>query len=206
MNYIYDILANFNEHYYDFYDWNELDNLIHIKKLPLIKCNSNFLYNIKYNDIIVEKKLVDKIYKKADFFSNKTNKVNYVCAITDGRTSLIAKFNHDGSVIERSSLLIDEENEIIDIAEEMNTCEYNYVVKQNKKIENFKTRKEIEISKYILTKLENIEDDKLRYLYFDCFDKEEIDTKIILNRIIYEIKNNFNNIYTKIYDFLKMTS
>ena len=36
MNYIYDILANFNEHYYDFYDWNELDNLIHIKKQFLI--------------------------------------------------------------------------------------------------------------------------------------------------------------------------
>ena len=31
MNYIYDILANFNNIYYDFFDWNESDNIIHIK-------------------------------------------------------------------------------------------------------------------------------------------------------------------------------
>ena len=37
MNYTYDILANFNETYYEFYEWNNKDELTHIKRLPIIK-------------------------------------------------------------------------------------------------------------------------------------------------------------------------
>ena len=37
MNYIYDILLNFNDMLYDFYDWNVKDNILHIRKIPLIQ-------------------------------------------------------------------------------------------------------------------------------------------------------------------------
>ena len=36
MNYIYDILINFNENLYDFYDWNLNDQIDHIRKIPVI--------------------------------------------------------------------------------------------------------------------------------------------------------------------------
>ena len=37
MTYIYDILLNFNEEYYEFYDWNKEDTIVHIKKIPIYK-------------------------------------------------------------------------------------------------------------------------------------------------------------------------
>ena len=35
MNFIYDIVLNFNKDYYDFFEWNKKDNIISIKKIPL---------------------------------------------------------------------------------------------------------------------------------------------------------------------------
>lgn len=32
MNYIYNIHLNFNKMYFDFYEWNDNDEIIHIKK------------------------------------------------------------------------------------------------------------------------------------------------------------------------------
>ena len=206
MNYIYDILANFNEEYYEFYDWNEEDSITHIKKTPIIKTNSEFLHNIKYNEIIVEKHLLEKIYKKTEYYNTKSNKLNYVCIITDGKTSIISKFNENGKILERSSLIIEEENEIIDLVENIEQQNFSYNVNKKNKYELFKTRKEKEISKYILTQLENINEDKLRYIYFDCFNKEEQDTKKIKTKLKTEIKNNFNEKCNKLYNLLKMTS
>ena len=202
MNYIYDILANFNENYYDFYEWNTKDEIIHIKRLPIIKVTRNFLSNIKQNEIIVEKELLEKIYKKTELYKNKQKTYNYVCALCDGTKALIVKFEKNGKVLGKSSLLLDEEKEIIDICETIETSEYKIKENKNKTNEDFKTRKEIEISKYIMKELKKINEEKLKYLYYDCFEKKENDTKKILN----EIKNNFENIYMKIYDFLKLTS
>ena len=36
MNYIYDVITNFNDTYYDFYEWNKKDKLTHFKKIPII--------------------------------------------------------------------------------------------------------------------------------------------------------------------------
>jgi len=33
MTYIYDILLNFKDDLYEFYDWNKTDNIIHIRKI-----------------------------------------------------------------------------------------------------------------------------------------------------------------------------
>ena len=62
MNYIYDILINFNENLYDFYDWNLNDQIDHIRKIPVFKTDSEFLYNLKKNDIILNKDFLNKIY------------------------------------------------------------------------------------------------------------------------------------------------
>lgn len=206
MNYTYDILANFNAEYYDFYDWNDMDEIVHIKRLPIIKVDRTFLNNIKRNDVVVEKELLEKIYKKTELFKSKQKSYNYICALCDGTKAIIVKFETNGKVSGRSSLLIDEENEIIDISETMEISNYKIKTNKSKKTDNFKTRKEIEINNYILKELDNIDDEKLKYLYFDCFDKKEENTTLILNKILNEIKTNFENVYQKIYDFLKLAS
>ena len=50
MTYIYDIVLNFNNDFYEFYEWDKNDNLTLIKKIPLIKVESDFLdqvFNLK---------------------------------------------------------------------------------------------------------------------------------------------------------------
>ena len=33
MSYVYDILINLNKKFYDFYDWNNNDKILHVKKV-----------------------------------------------------------------------------------------------------------------------------------------------------------------------------
>ena len=43
MNYIYDIVLNFNKEYYSFYEWNRKDNIINVKKIPLFLVDNECL-------------------------------------------------------------------------------------------------------------------------------------------------------------------
>ena len=53
MNYIYDIVLNFNSNYYEFYEWNKNDNIINVRKIPVFKVDNQTYYDFKFNDIIV---------------------------------------------------------------------------------------------------------------------------------------------------------
>ena len=46
MNYIYDILLNFNNIPYDIFEWNKDDKILHIRKIPLIKLSTFDLSNL----------------------------------------------------------------------------------------------------------------------------------------------------------------
>ena len=43
MNYYYDIVVNFQDTNYMFYDWNEKDNIEFIKKIPIFQVTTNTL-------------------------------------------------------------------------------------------------------------------------------------------------------------------
>ena len=47
MNYIYDILLNFKKEFFEFYEWNLNDDIIHIRKIPVFKVRKNQLYDFK---------------------------------------------------------------------------------------------------------------------------------------------------------------
>ena len=47
MNYIYDILVNYGNIPYDFFEWNTSDNIIHIKKIPIIRESASTLIDIR---------------------------------------------------------------------------------------------------------------------------------------------------------------
>lgn len=206
MRYIYDILVNFNDIYFDFYDWNDDDNIIHIKKIPILKVSSDFLNSVKYSSVIVDDLLLGKIYRKTDFFSVNKNEYCYVCCLCDGREAFVVDFNSKGCVVGRSSMLIDEENEVIDLCECMDFCNYNVVVNSDMCTSLFKTRYEIDTNKSIMKQLKFLNDEELCYLYFDCFDENESDVDKVFTRIISEIDCNFDYIYTKVNDFLGLIS
>ena len=76
MNYIYDILLNFNTSLYDFYEWNDNDDITHIRKMPVFKVNTQMIEDIKHHKIEVESKFLNKIKSKTEMFQKKSIKTN----------------------------------------------------------------------------------------------------------------------------------
>ena len=78
MTYIYDILLNFNEEYYDFFDWNKNDKILHIKKIPIYKISDKELIEILNNKIIFDKSFLEYICDKTEvFLKHEIKKLKY---------------------------------------------------------------------------------------------------------------------------------
>lgn len=207
MKYIYDILVNLHSKYYDFFDWNSYDELLHLKKIPIIKVDSKKLNSIKYDSCIFDKSFLNKIYKKSEFFKlNLVDLYNYIFIVCDSREALVVNLDQNGNIISRSSMILDEENEVLDICECMNLYDFDLVsLNKNNKFE-FMTRFESERFKFIKSELKIISDEKIRFLYYECFNEIEDDKDKIYSRFMKEMNNNFNLFSSKIYDFLKLFS
>ena len=205
MNYIYDVLANFNDYYFDFFDWNADDDIVHIKKLPILKVSFDFLYKLKYYDVVVSKDLLDLIYHKTEFFKVDKKKFEYICSFSDGNEAVIVNFGFDGSILGRSSFLIDEEREVLDLSDSLEIYDCNVSFKE-RDFFVFETRKEIFDRCYFFNELKCMNEEKIKYLYFECFNEVENDIQKVFNRIVSELDINYNSIFCKIDNFLKLTS
>ena len=54
MNYVYDVLLNFNKELYEYYDWNLSDVIIHIRKILLFKVDNKVFNDLKKGNILVK--------------------------------------------------------------------------------------------------------------------------------------------------------
>ena len=202
MNYIYDIYLNLNEVLYDFYDWNKNDKIIHIKKIPIIKINTELFKKLIYNKVNICQNLLNKIYNKTEIWT-VNNKILYCALFTDGSDIIAIEFNNKGNSIRKSQLFIDEEIEILEIISKLNESDIEFkILKKDKYV--FKTRKQIKDENFINHELNNMEQSKLSYIFFECFGKQENNRKIILDKIKKISKNS--NTYKNLYDILKLTS
>ena len=105
MNYIYDILLNFNDELYSFYDWNISDNVTHIRKIPFFKVDDITFKNIQNNNVVFSNDFLSKINKKTEAFTNKSVKViTYAFLISNGYDVLAILINNN---LKKSKLLID---------------------------------------------------------------------------------------------------
>ena len=53
MNFIYDIVLNFNKEYYYFFEWSKNDNIVNVKKIPLFLVSKETYNNMKCNIVTV---------------------------------------------------------------------------------------------------------------------------------------------------------
>lgn len=207
MNYIYDILLNFQNDIFEFYDWYPEDSILHIRKIPVIKISAKNLNDVKTNKIEFEDTILKKIKNKTEIFLIKSIKsLEYAFLLSDG-VEVIA-INIQNGEYTYSKLLIDEEEDVLDVVLKMEEQELNYNIISKQNIYNFNTRKELEIKKYIKLELEKLLKennlDKLKYIYLECFNlKEENKTKII-NKIKNEIDTNFSIVGQKLYDIFQL--
>src|SRR5574344_3097957 len=184
MTYIYDILLNFNEEYYEFYDWNKDDKIIHIKRIPIYRIDEKDIKNIIYSSIVFDSKFLEMIKDKTEvFLKHETKSMKYSCLLCANEKLVAINLNEHGKVIGKSDLLIDEYNEIINVSDNFNYIEINYVIEENNNINLFKTRKTKEKNKFITNELKHFTLEELQYIYYDLYTKCENDIDIILKEL-----------------------
>lgn len=210
MNYIYDILINFQPLLIDSYEWNKEDEIIHIRKMPLIKIETDKLLEILKNQVKFDSEWIKLFQNKTEVFTNKKIEfIKYACLLSDGLEVVALRFNENGIVKGKSSLLIEEAIEAIEYASPLPKVDIKYEVIGKNKID-FKTRREMRINNYIIKELQKVikdnNQDKLNYLYLECFGHKYDSKKPIEIELIDQLNDNFDEIYLKIYNFFKMTT
>ena len=206
MNYIYDIVLNYKDLLYEFYDWNLSDNIKHIKKMPLFRVKKEVLYDLKNYEVKFNENFLKQILNKTEFFSNKNIRyLEYAFVICDDDE--ILAFEIKNNFVKLSRLIVEEELEILDMINKMDIFDISYVKMKKRKIENFKTRREMDLEKYLKKELKKLQDeniDKLKYIYYECFDEQENDRNKIISKLNYELNKNFNLLSEKLYAFFKL--
>ena len=210
MNYIYDILVNFQNEFYENFQWNIDDNITHIMKIPLFKVQTKDLLKFCNNKVRFSKEFLNKIYNKTEIFMNKKIlQINYACLLTDGNEVIAVKIKQDGLLKYGSKLLIDENEEVLEYSSSMNTIDICYETLEEVKKQTFRTRKEQEILTFINEQLDKIqlknESDKIEYLYYECFGKKGIDSKEAVIKLKNALNDEFSSIFLQIYHFFMMT-
>ena len=210
MNYIYDVILNFQKEYYDFYEWNKNDNIFHMRKIPIVKISEKQYNEIK-NNVVQFHETTIKLFnsKNAERFKqNNITKMKYTIIISTENQAMGIKINKNGIIQLKSSLLPDEQDDVIEIIKFQNEAKLEYKIIKNNKNNNFKTRFEIENEKFIYNELDKVYKQKniqkLNYIYLECFNKQEPNIDLAYKKLKSEISKTNEN-FKKIYNIFKMT-
>lgn len=202
MRFIYDIVVNYENNFFEFYEWEKEDNIINIKKMPLFLVNNETYKIIKYESVTINSAFVDKIRDKT-FAYNKI-KIGPSCLITNGMEVIGILCNDKGEVIKKSSLLIDEEDEILEEASDIDIYDID-IIKRKKINRNNINRREAEKREFLINYINSENNNSnLKYLYYDYFEKENEDISLIKKELINEIKHNWNKRLNSFYETAKI--
>lgn len=209
MNSVYDVLVNFKKNPYEFYEWEQDDNIKHVKKIPSFKVSDKTLFDFINDDVLVSEKIMNEINDQTEIFCGRTiNKMKYACIIYNDVTVLAIMINDEGLVIGKSKLLFDEADDVIKNGKDINIYDLDYKVVSKNSHNNSLTRKENNevflILKYLNKIYDNKNADELNYLYYECFDVKEEDYAKSYMLLKKQIENGDFLIINKIKSFIKV--
>lgn len=210
MNYYYDIILNWNESkIYHFYEWNDTDYLELIKKIPFIKVKHKVLLDLYSYDIKVEKEFLQAIKDKTIVAVRNTNdKIAYAALFTDGKNTIAIEFNEEGKSTNNSTLLLDDELNVLEATFNMKETDINYETKE--KIKQDSSLRQVEEVKRIITLevnnlYQNKEVAKLKYLYYEYKQEKNENLEEIYQTFLSDLKNNFTSDLLKLYYIIKLS-
>jgi len=196
MNYIYDISLNLNKNnLYEFYEWKNEDNPEFILKIPIFKIDQETFLDLKYNNVIINKKILNNIQNKTECYNPSCiNIIRYACVFVCDDSAVAIEFDTEGNNYMKSNISLEEENEIIEVSKKMKYTIVEYKVKSKNKYTNkFLTRKELFVQKKVLEKIQkmfkNDESTKLKYIFFEIYNEKCDDIQRIYNKLINVIIN-----------------
>ena len=210
MTYIYDVLLNFtdDERIIEFFEWEEEDYPEHIKRIPLVRVSTKVLDDLLNKKVCVDKDFLNKIKGETSLYK-KTKNLEYATLISDLNKIIGLEFNSCGEVISRSSLLLDEEEELLDECCDLNEEKIVYKVLKKYSKESFLTRQEIKKKRYLIKEMDNLYEenniDKLTFLYEEIFKKDELSFYDKYIKIKTELEDNYSSKHNKLYDIVRLT-
>lgn len=199
MIYIYDVLLNLRQmdEGLEFYEWKEDDLIEHIKKVPLFKVSKTLIEDLFTNKLQLDITILPKIRNKAIcYFNGETKQIPYLVLLSDGRKCFAIELDNKGNTLYKSSLLLDEEEEVLEMTEELVELPIGYKKTKIKNNKDQLTRFEKDNQNFLLRELEKIKDNKeeINYLYEEYFDNNltSIDDKFnTLKDNVYIGSNNY---------------
>lgn len=205
MNYYYDLVLNFNETAFMFYEWNENDVIEFIKKIPLFSVNNKVLKDLIYNEIVVDKEFLNLIEDKCEL---KNGTLKYVALFASKNGAIALEFNNDGKSISRSFLQVDDEIGVTEMLYTIPLFKFDYTLGQKIKI-NKNLRIEEDIKKFIELEIDSLYKkgnfDKLKYLYNEWFLKDSDDLSIIYKDMKEKLKGDLTDKEMNIYNLIRLS-
>ena len=207
MTYVYDILLNFTDEgrLILFFEWNDSDYIDHVKKIPFFRVSSKVLDDIVNYDIKFDKKFVSSIKGLTSCYKS-TDDLNYCFLVSDLNTVIGVELDSKGNIISRSSLLLQEEEEVIDEISDTEVSNLNYIKGNKSNNDLYLTREELYKKKVLLKEIEVSyklkEYDKISFYFDEVSNKKNLsieDKFLILKN---DITNNYSNKFNKLYDFI----
>ena len=198
MNYIYDIVLNFQDNYYNFFEWHKDDKIKNIPKIPLYRVTDKDIKILKNNKVKVSQSLIESIKNY-----NKRYKKN-ICLVSNGKIAIGLLFKDDGTLSKRSSLIFEEEEEVIEVVRGVTPIEIKYIenieiIPQNKlRVE--KEKKEILIN-YIKNTTDIV---TLKYLYYEYYEQENTNPIQIKKALLKELTKEWNIKQNNLYDIVNL--
>lgn len=207
MYYYYDILLNFQDdkNLYEFYEWEETDDIDFVKKMPLFRIPTSNLKDILKYKVQFSEEFLKEIRNKT-ILKSSSKILKNTFLICDTKDALAIELNNEGIVISRSKLLL---------ADEINLNEIMFTMKETKltyeKIDKYEKRKEIrqieKIKKLINCEINTLYESKniskLKYLYYEWFNVLNNDIEKIYKDMQDDLNKSFNENQERIYYLIK---
>jgi len=206
MNYYYDVLLNFQDIYYMFYEWDELDNIEFIKKIPLVHTESKTICDMISKKIKVNLDFLNQLENKTKLKQNKYLK--YACIISDGKNSIAIEFNDNGEIISKSSLTIEDELNINEFIYSVNKINIQYETIADE-ILNKEIRQETKIKKILKLEIndmyKNKNFSKLKYIYLEWFNELLDSIDLMYKNMLNKLNKELTDKEYYIYELLKIS-
>lgn len=205
MNYVYDILSNFNQELYDFYDWDKNDNFTHLRKVPSFRVSKEVLVDLMFKKVKIKGNLLKLIKDKTQVFTKEgVDVIEYCFIVSDSVNALGVILDEDGVVYKKSKFLVSEELEINKCLKTSKIYNVEYNLLSSKTHYSNMTRNEEKVTNLILSELELIMDstDKIDYLYYEWFNTNKGKNKY--KKLVSSIKSSYTSKHEYILELLNL--
>ena len=205
MNYVYDILSNFNQELYDFYDWDKNDNFTHLRKVPSFRVSKEVLVDLMFKKVKIKGNLLKLIKDKTQVFTKEgVDVIEYCFIVSDSVNALGVILDEDGVVYKRSKFLVSEGLEINKCLKTSKIYNVEYNLLSSKTHYSNMTRNEEKVTNLILNELELIMDstDKIDYLYYEWFNTNKGKNKY--KKLVSSIKSSYTSKHEYILELLNL--